>query len=208
MWRLHWATTGILRAFQAGRTACAKAERCGGIWCVLESIGTRVYVWVSGVWDRWDLTLHHMEESGLDPLGWEGSAEIGNHHGGSRALVPVAGATSENRLEGGARDFVFEKFSVWLWGASVSLSLNWGQSEMSRLPGKSFWLSNCRHSLILLPCLFQPSASWECWSEVTERPWKWLTSQRLRSAGVFALRPECGAQTWALLSARRCDLPF
>ena len=51
-WRLHWATTGILRAFQAGRTACAKAERCGGIWCVLESIGTRVYVWVSGVWDK------------------------------------------------------------------------------------------------------------------------------------------------------------
>lgn len=72
--------------------------------------------------------------------------------------VPVAGATSENWLEGGVRDFVFNKFSVWLLGASVSFSLNWGQSEMSRLPGKS-WLSNCRHSLILLPCLFQPPAS-------------------------------------------------
>lgn len=81
-----------------------------------------MYVWVSGVWDRWDLTLHHMEELGLDPLGWGGSAGVGNHHGGSRALVPVAGATSENLLEGGARDFVFDKFSVWLWGASVSLS--------------------------------------------------------------------------------------
>lgn len=45
------------------------------------------------------------------------------------------------------------------FGVPQSLSLNWGQSEMSRLPGKSFWLSNCRHSLILLPCLFQPPAS-------------------------------------------------
>ena len=44
-------------------------------------------------------------------------------------------------------------------GVPQSLSFNWGQSEMSRLPGKSFWLSNCRHSLILLPCLFQPPAS-------------------------------------------------
>lgn len=36
------------RVFQTGRTACAKAERCGSIWCVLESVGSRVYVWVCG----------------------------------------------------------------------------------------------------------------------------------------------------------------
>lgn len=63
-----------------------------------------------------------MEETGLEPFRWGGSAGIGNRHGGPRALVPVAGATSENWLEGGVRDFVFNKFSVWLWGASVSLS--------------------------------------------------------------------------------------
>ena len=70
---------------------------------------------------RWDLSVYHMEESGLDAFRWGGSAGIGNRHGGPRALVPVAGATSENRLEGGARDFVFNKFSVWRWGASVSV---------------------------------------------------------------------------------------
>ena len=32
------------RAFQAGRTARAKAEGCGSIWCVLESMGIRVHV--------------------------------------------------------------------------------------------------------------------------------------------------------------------
>lgn len=27
-------------------------ERCGNIWCVLESVGIRVYVWVYGVWGK------------------------------------------------------------------------------------------------------------------------------------------------------------
>ena len=34
------------RALQAGKTARAKAERCGSIWYVLESVGIRAYVWV------------------------------------------------------------------------------------------------------------------------------------------------------------------
>lgn len=45
---------------------------------------------------------------------------------------------------------MFSKFSVRL-GVPQSPSLNWGQSEMARLPGKSFWLSNCRYSFILAP---------------------------------------------------------
>lgn len=40
------------RALKAGRTARAKAERCGSIWYVLESVGIRVYVWLYRVLDK------------------------------------------------------------------------------------------------------------------------------------------------------------
>lgn len=47
---------------------------------------------------------------------------IGHRHGGSRAVVPVPDATSEDQLEGRAGDFIFNKFSIQLSDASVSLS--------------------------------------------------------------------------------------
>lgn len=65
---------------------------------------------------------------------------------------------------------------------------------MARLPGKSFWLSNCRHSLILLPCILQPPASSEGWSEVPGSPRKWLAHQGLRH-GVLSLQSRVWAQT-------------
>lgn len=58
VWRLDlensrnsWGRKGG-RAFQAGSTEYTKAERCGSIGCVLESVGLRVYVSVYGVWGK------------------------------------------------------------------------------------------------------------------------------------------------------------
>lgn len=123
------------RAFQSGRTACAKAERCGSSWCVLESVGIRVHVEVYGGGVKWGLAVHHPRSRDWILSGGEGLG-AGEQSGWFMCCGSCAGCIFQGQLEG-AGDFIFSKFPIRLRGAPVSPSLNWGWSEMARLLGSS-----------------------------------------------------------------------
>lgn len=89
---------------------CGNQGACVGMW----GVG------YSGAW------LHTLQRSG-DWIPWGRVCGEGRHSRGSCVVVPGLEASLGGQLEGGAGgDFIFHKFAVWLWGASVSPSLNWG----------------------------------------------------------------------------------
>lgn len=152
------------RAFQAERTACVRKGRelwkhlaCSGIY---GNQGVCVGTWGVGQGGPGCASRRR--------VGTE-SFQVGRGSGeGERSwcpcvVVPVPVASWGEQLGGAGDDLIFDKFPIRLRGASVSPSLNWGESEMPRLPGKVLLAV-----LILCPAgggkTFPPASS-ERWSE-------------------------------------------
>lgn len=143
-----WRTAGILWAEkeeghfrQEEQHVCAKAESCGSIWCVLESMGIRVSVWAHRVWGKVGLAVHHTEELGLNQsFQVERVSGEGKRSWWSIVVVPVPVTSWGEQLEGARDDLIFNQFTIRLQGASVSPLLT---GASLRCPGSSGSSSGC-----------------------------------------------------------------